>query len=99
MSSFLVLTVFGLGGRMGGMLRRSLLRRPVALLIPVVALPLRAGSRRSRFEPVHDHARGDGTEENRACEQARTDQAQAAEKAPHHVITNYQRRSRLDRSI
>jgi hypothetical protein len=48
---------------------------------------------------VHDHATGDGPKDQRACEQDRSDHAKAAEDAPHHVITNYQRPSLKKRSL
>src|ERR1700676_5157252 len=99
MSSFLVLVVVRLGRRMRGRLRRALLRLSIALLVDIVTSMLSAGSRGRRLQPVHDHATGDRPKDQRACEQDGSDHAKAAEDAPHHVITNYQRRSRKERSI
>jgi hypothetical protein len=99
MSSVLVLAVVGLARGMGGLLRRLLIRLSVSLFVNIVPSLLSAGSRGRRVQPVHDHATGDGPKDQRASEQDGSDHAKAAEDAPHHVITNYQRRSATERSI
>jgi hypothetical protein len=48
---------------------------------------------------VYDDATGNRSKENRARQQDRSDHAKTAEDAPHHVITNYQRGSRVERSM
>jgi hypothetical protein len=84
---------------MRGTLRRLLLRLSVSLFVRIVTSLLSVGSRGRRLQPVDDHATGDGPKDQRACEQDRSDHAKAAEDAPHHVITNYQRGSETERSI
>jgi hypothetical protein len=81
------------------MLRRLLLRLSVSLFVRIVTSLLSVGSRGRRLQPVDDHATGDGPKDQRACEQDRSDHAKAAEDAPHHVITNYQRPSVKKRSL
>jgi hypothetical protein len=48
---------------------------------------------------VYDNAAGDTGEDNRAREHNRPDHAKTVEGAPHHTITNYQRRSLKKRSL
>jgi hypothetical protein len=99
MSSVLVLSVIGFGRGMDSLLGRRLLRLSVSLLVRIFTSLLSIGSRGCRLQPVHDHATGDGSKDQRAYEQDGSDHAKTAEDAPHHVITNYQRRSRKERSI
>jgi len=48
---------------------------------------------------VYDNAAGDTGEDNRARENNRSDHPKTVESAPHHTITNYQRRSLKKRSL
>ena len=81
------------------MLRCLVLRLSISLLVRIVTSLLRVGSRGRRLKPVHDHATGDGPKDQRACEQDRSDHPKAAEDAPYHVITNYQRPPLKKRSL
>jgi len=71
----------------------------VAMLIRVVALYLRARGDRWRLEPVDDDGAGYRSIDQSARDQDRAHHSQAAEDAPHHVITNNQRRRRPMRSL
>lgn len=61
-----------------GVFRRLVLRLPVSLFIRLVTSLPSAGSRGRRLQPVHDHATGDGPEDQCACEQDRSDHAKTA---------------------
>lgn len=67
--------------------------------ICVVTLLLLAGRCRRCLQPVDDHSTGDGSEDQRGRNQDRAHHAKPVEDAAYHVITNYQRRSRSERSL
>src|ERR1700674_3196363 len=79
--------------------RRRSLRWPGLLLVHLVTLLLLAGGRRRGLQPVDDHSTGDGSENQGARNQDCPDQSKSVKQASHQVITNYQRRSRSERSI
>ena len=66
---------------------RLLLWLPVSLFIRVVTSLLSARSRGRRVQPVHDHATGNGPEDQRASDQNRSDHPKTAEDSRHQVIT------------
>jgi hypothetical protein len=70
-----------------------------ALLGSLLALLVLAGGGWRRLQAVDHHSTGDGPEDQCACDQDRSDQAKPVEEATYHVITNYQRRSRRERSF
>jgi hypothetical protein len=69
------------------------------LLSALVALLLLAGGGWGRLQTVDHHSTGYGSEDQCACDQDRPDHAKPVEEASYHVITNYQRRPRRERSL
>src|SRR5258708_18010549 len=85
MSSFFVLGIVRFWRGMRGMIGRLWLGLPLSSLIRIVTSLLGGGSGGRRLQPMDDHATRDGSKDQRACEQDRSDHTEAAEESPHHV--------------
>src|SRR5260370_35565725 len=85
MSSFIVWSSVRFWRGMSGMLGRLWLRLTLSSLIRIVTSLLGGGSGGRRLQPMDDHATRDGSKDQRACEQDRSDHTEAAEESPHHV--------------